>query len=66
LLYHALEELGFKKIEQIAWENNWLPPYYNANYRPPQLGDEERAEIRRAWTLQAELSEGSVHRAIIA
>ena len=37
LLYHSLEEIGFKKIEEIQWSDDWLPPYYNANYRPPRL-----------------------------
>jgi hypothetical protein len=66
LLYHSLEEIGFKKIEEIQWSDDWLPPYYNANYRPPRLEDEDRPEVQRAWTLQTELSKGSVHRAITA
>jgi SAM-dependent methyltransferase len=66
LLYHGFEEMGFKRIDEIPWSDDWLLPYYNANYRPPPLDSEDRPEVQQAWTLLNELNKGSVHRAIIA
>jgi hypothetical protein len=66
LLYHGLEEMGFKNIIQIPWSDEWLPPYFYIHQHPPHLEGETRPEVQQAWKVNAELTQGSTHVAILA
>ena len=66
LLYHGLEEMGFKNIVQIPWSEEWLPPYFYIHQRSPYLEGNNRPDVQQAWKVNAELTQGSTHVAILA
>jgi len=65
LLYHGLEEMGFKKIVELPWSEDWLPPYFD-RHQGPRLEGDARDEVQQAWRLRDELQRGSTSIALIA
>ncbi len=72
LLYLSFERMGFKNIVEIPWRDEWLSPYYRADYRPPQPDEAacdaltETPYALAGYRTMVEIREGSKHIAILA
>jgi Methyltransferase domain len=66
LLYHGFEEMGFKNIVQLPWLTSWLSPYFYHLQSEPMLPNEPNPDVQHAWRVNAELTCGSKHVAVLA
>ena len=72
LLYFSFEKMGFKNIVEMPWRDEWLSPYFRADYRPPQPDGAARDALTgtphalAGYRTMVEIREGSKHLAILA
>jgi hypothetical protein len=72
LMELSLKQLGFDKVVEIPWQDDWISPYITA-YSPPYLGprvvaalSKAREKVLRAFALLNEIEITSKHVGILA